>query len=94
MFKITFKGKISGEVPMEQEQSLLVAASREKLGLEHRCGGHGRCGSCRVTVEEGEAHLSPAGESERRVLDILKSQPEQRLACQCWAKGDVVCRVD
>jgi ferredoxin len=36
--------------------------------------------------------LSERGVAETRVLGILKAQPDQRLACQAWAKGDVSCR--
>ena len=94
MFKITFKGKVTGEIALEQELSLLSAASREALPLNHKCGGHARCGTCIVTVEEGQDRLTPMGGAETRILKILKAQPDQRLACQAWAQGDVACRVD
>jgi ferredoxin len=94
MHKVRFKGKVSGEVEMEQEASLLSAATRAKLTLTHRCGGHARCGTCRVTIEEGAEHLSPVGGAEARVLKILTAEEGQRLACQAWATGDVCCRVD
>lgn len=94
MFTIRFKGKVQGESVLEQEQTLLVAARRGKVELPHRCGGHARCGTCRVTVEEGAEHLSPVGAAERRVLDVLKAGAEDRLACQAWAQGEVSCRVE
>lgn len=94
MFKITFTGRATTEVELEQETSLLAAASKGQVDLTHRCGGHARCGSCRVVVESGAEHLSPAGASERRVLDILKADPRERLACQAWAKNEVCCRVE
>jgi ferredoxin len=34
------------------------------------------------------------GAAEARVLKVLKAAPDQRLACQAWAQGDVVCRID
>ncbi len=94
MFKITFRGKKITEVELEQESTLLVAASRSGADLNHRCGGHARCGTCRITVEEGAEHLSEAGAAESRILKILKAEPDQRLACQAWAKGEVCCRVE
>jgi ferredoxin len=94
MFKVTFKGKASGEVELEQESNLLNAANQGAVSLTHRCGGHARCGTCMVTIESGGDHLSPTGTAESRILKILKANGEQRLACQTWTTGDVSCRVD
>ena len=38
---------------------------------------------------EGAEHLSEKGGAESRVLLALKANPDQRLACQTWARGDV-----
>jgi len=94
MFKVRFKGKLSGETELEQESNLLSAASRGNVALTHRCGGHARCGTCLVTIEEGAENLSAVGASESRILKILKAKDGQRLACQSYATGDVSCRVD
>lgn len=93
MFKIRFKSKETIEVELEQELSLLSAANRGQAGLNHRCGGHARCGTCKVRIVEGSEHLSEMGASEKRILGILKAAPEERLACQCWAKGEVTVEV-
>jgi ferredoxin len=93
MFKITIKGRNGGEVLMEQETSLLMAAAKGGLDVTHRCGGHARCGTCIATVEEGAENLSPVGLTEGRILAIVKAAPDQRLCCQAWAKGDVTVRV-
>jgi adenylate cyclase len=94
MFKVTFKGKQTFHIDAEREVTLLAAAAKGEVGLNHQCGGHARCGTCRITVEEGAEHLSPMGTAEARVLRILKAGPNERLGCQAWAKGDVVCKVD
>ena len=94
MFKVVFKGKQIGEISLDREASVLAAAARGEVALNHRCGGHARCGTCRMTVEEGAEHLSPAGPTETRILGILKAAPGERLGCQAWAAGDVVLRVD
>ncbi len=93
MFKITFHRNTPTEIELEQESTLLSAAAKGGVEVNHRCGGHARCGACRVTVEEGAEHLSEIGEAEARVLGILKASPDQRLACQARAKGDVCCKV-
>ncbi len=94
MFTISFSGKIGGEVALEQELNLLGAAAKGGLALNHRCGGHARCGTCLVTVLAGMDQLSPVGAAEARVLRVLKAKDGQRLGCQSWANGDVSCRVD
>ena len=94
MFKVTFKGKITTEIDLERELSLLAAATKGEVPLTHRCGGHARCGTCLVTVEDGQEQLSPRGINETRILKILKARQNQRLACQAWAKGDVCCQIE
>lgn len=94
MFKVTFIGRQTIEINLERELSLLAAASKGELDLKHQCGGHARCGTCRVTVEEGAENLSPVGATEARILRILKAAPGERLGCQAWATGDVTCKVD
>jgi ferredoxin len=94
MFKVKFSGKASGEAELERESSLLNAATSGQVPLTHRCGGHARCGTCIVTIEEGQEHLSPAGTSEKRILGILKAKDGQRLACQTYTTGDVSCKVE
>ena len=93
MFKVTLKGRQTVEVPLESELSILAAAAKGEQPLTHTCGGHARCGTCLVTVEEGAEQLSPIGATEARILRILKAKPGQRLGCQAWANGDVVCKV-
>ena len=93
MFTVSFKGRAQGEVQIERELSLLVCSTKAGAEFTHRCGGHARCGTCIVTIESGMEQLSPAGISEQRILKILKAKPDQRLACQAWAQGDVVCQI-
>jgi ferredoxin len=94
MIKVVFKGRHVGEVALEREAPILAAAARGEVALNHRCGGHARCGTCLVTVETGGEHVTPMGAAETRILKILKAKPDQRLGCQAWAQGDVTCRID
>ncbi len=94
MFKVTFKGRITAEIDLDKELSLLAAAAKGQAPLTHRCGGHARCGTCLVTVEEGQDQLTEMGATESRILRILKARKDQRLACQAWVRGNVCCRVD
>jgi ferredoxin len=94
MIKVVFKGRHAGEIALEREAPILAAAAKGEVALNHRCGGHARCGTCLVTVEAGGEHLTPMGAAETRILKILKAKPGQRLGCQAWAQGDVTCRID
>jgi adenylate cyclase len=89
MHTVHFDGKTSGTAECDRETALLSASAKAGVPLNHRCGGHARCGTCIVTVVEGAEHLSEQGLAEGRVLQALKANPDQRLACQTWAKGDV-----
>jgi ferredoxin len=97
MFKVSFQslstGASLGEAELEREISLLAAATKAGVDLTHRCGGHARCGTCLVTLVEGALRVSEPLNAERRILQILKASPEQRLACQAWAQGDVACGI-
>jgi ferredoxin len=89
MHRVRFDGKTPGVADCERETALLAASAKAGVPLNHRCGGHARCGTCLVTVLEGAEHLSEMGGAETRVLQALKAAPDQRLACQTWARGDV-----
>lgn len=89
MHTIRFEGKTPGTAECDRETALLAASTTADVPLPHRCGGHARCGTCLVTVVEGADHLSEKGAAETRVLLALKANPDQRLACQTWARGDV-----
>ncbi len=89
MHTISFDGKTSGKAECDRETALLAASTKAAVPLPHRCGGHARCGTCIVTVAEGADQLSEMGTAEAHVLKALKANPDQRLACQTWARGDV-----
>ncbi len=92
MISVRFEGKTPGTAECERETALLAASVSAGVQLNHRCGGHARCGTCLVTVVEGAEHLSEKGAAEARVLQALRATPDQRLACQTWANGDVSVR--
>ena len=53
----------------------------------------GACGACMIRVKEGMENLSPMGEDERDFLETMAAEADERLACQCKVKGDVVLEV-
>jgi ferredoxin len=69
------------------ETNLLSTSIRYQGEIPYRCGG-GLCGTCRVHVDEGAENLTKIrkNEIERLGDDINKGY---RLACMCFATGDV-----
>ena len=56
------------------------------------CGGRARCGRCLIRIRSGERFLSPTTTAETKRLAALgadRTDPESRLACQSYARGDV-----
>lgn len=49
----------------------------------------GVCGTCAMTVIEGEANLSPPTAQEKETLERLGCPANTRLACQCALLGNV-----
>lgn len=92
MFEVTFTSDADQTAESERELSLLVLATRAGAALPHTCGGHARCGTCRVTITEGADKLTAMGSRERQLLEKKGAGPEDRLACQAWARGSVRCR--
>ena len=74
------------------DETLLAAALRSGVDVRHDCGGHGRCGTCRLEILAGGDALSPTTKPEHRLLgDLLEAG--WRLACQTRALGPVRVRV-
>lgn len=56
----------------------------DTLALPLDCGGHGRCGRCKVRVS---GRLSPLTAAEQSLLSQEEIQAGYRLACQCEIEG-------
>ncbi len=81
-----------GETVMVPAGELLLnAAVAAGVPLAAPCGGHGRCGKCRVHIQHG--HCRPADSHERRVLSADQLKSGWRLACMARVQSDVVVSV-
>lgn len=91
VFKITFLPENrSGEI--SDGESVLEAAERLGVVLNHECGGVASCSTCRVRVSDGSGAtpaLSEVDVDEREVLEREQLDGNYRLACQAKARGDV-----
>ena len=65
-----------------KDESVLDVAIRNKVNLDHTCGGSGTCGTCRIFVIEGMQNLPPRNELESEMAEDRQFASNERLACQ------------
>ena len=68
-------------------ETLLQAALR--VGIPHAsfCGGTARCSTCRVVILEGLENCAPRNPEEQAIAEMLRLEPQVRLACQTVVTG-------
>ena len=69
--------------------SILELSLLNDVPHAHVCSGRGRCGTCRVLVEEGAAQLSRPSAAEIETLAHHHAGPGMRLACQALVRGSI-----
>ncbi|MFO0754879.1 MAG: 2Fe-2S iron-sulfur cluster-binding protein [Byssovorax sp.] len=70
---------VSADVP--EGERLLDLCDRLRAPVSFSCRS-ATCGTCLVTIHEGQDLLDPPGHDEREVLAIFAAPPAERLACQ------------
>ncbi len=71
------------EIEAEPGISILDAALREKIRIEHACEKSCACTTCHVVLREGYYSLEDPEENEEDYLDKAWGlEPESRLSCQ------------
>ena len=88
---VTFSGK--PPLPVEAGTTILEAALKADLTLDHFCGGNCSCGTCRVEVVQGDQFLSRPRPDESLVLGPVALDAGDRLACQAQVRGPVEVQV-
>ena len=90
MPKLTIKNVGEFEIP---SGTRLVNALEDNGGEPlHRCGGYGRCTTCRVEFLDGEPETMT--QAEKVILENKKeSLGDFRLSCQCSVDHDMHVRV-
>ena len=86
----------SRTVEVRVGERLLAAAWKAGVGIKSVCGGHGKCGSCLVEVDQAAtaaAALSPSSVAERDLLPPAAEARGFRLACLCDVHGDLTLSV-
>ncbi|MDR0781893.1 MAG: ISC system 2Fe-2S type ferredoxin [Pseudomonadales bacterium] len=70
-------------IDAERGESVLDAALRSGVDIEHACEKSCACTTCHILVREGFASLEPADELEDDQLDKAWGlEPDSRLGCQ------------
>ncbi len=85
MPKLTIEGV--GSFDVEQGKRLVLAIEEAGVDILHRCGGHAKCTTCRVTFQAGEPELMTAAAREKLVAN--EQLGEFRLSCQCTVDHDM-----
>ncbi|MCF7568140.1 2Fe-2S iron-sulfur cluster-binding protein [Sabulilitoribacter arenilitoris] len=86
---ITYTG-ISQQIEHhDMEATLLECSITNQIPHIHECGGNGQCTTCRIRVIEGHHNLNTRTQKEQEIARLRKWDPSIRLACQCYAKGNV-----
>lgn len=67
--------------------SILEFSRLNGIAHAHVCSGRGRCGTCRVVVEQGAPMLSPMRHGEHATLARVHAGAGVRLACQARVLG-------
>ena len=81
------------EAEVEAGITILAASLDMDLDIDHFCGGHCSCGSCRVVVREGSESLTRPRPDEKMVLGHDAESRGDRLACQARILGDVTVEI-
>ncbi|RMG95349.1 MAG: (2Fe-2S)-binding protein [Chloroflexi bacterium] len=64
---------------------LVLALKDAGLDIMHRCGGHARCTTCRVTFNSGEPETYHPREKEK--LESIGALGQFRLSCHILCEG-------
>ena len=81
------------ELQVEAGTTVLAAALKMGLDIDHYCGGHCSCGSCRIVVLAGDTSLSRPRPDEKMVLGHDAESRGDRLSCQARIMGDVTIEI-
>lgn len=89
MPQLTIGGKT---VSVAEDTRLVNAIEDAGVPIGHRCGGHGRCTTCRVSFSAGEPTTMTAAEYEKlKERELLGSY---RLSCQIICDHDMICEAE
>lgn len=77
-----YLGSKDKKLEFNSEVSILDVALKNRIDLDHSCGGSGSCGTCRIFIIDGLEKLEPRGEVEAAMAEDRAFVKNERLACQ------------
>ncbi len=78
----------------EPKITILDAAEEMGVSINSPCGGKGKCGKCKVIVEEKNGNLSELKKEEKNLLSSDEINTNYRLACRTEIKsGNILVKV-
>lgn len=75
-------------IQVEAHTTVLQAGIDSKAGIEHKCGGKGSCGTCKVKINPRSAINAPTRIERLKLLD-RQIKGGYRLACQVIIGSDL-----
>ena len=87
MAKLTIKNRDNIEIETNPATSLLLTLGQYGIKIPNRCGGHARCGFCKITIISGHDNFSKRTPHEEHFAKEHNLSEEVRLACQTYVKG-------
>lgn len=85
---LTIRNRDGIRIPTDASVSLLTLLVRAGIAIPNRCGGHARCGFCRITFISGQERASAPSAAEEIFRRETELPPATRLACQTRLAGD------
>ncbi|MEH7454917.1 2Fe-2S iron-sulfur cluster-binding protein [Gottfriedia acidiceleris] len=85
MPKITVLGR--GTFEVEKGKKLVLALEDNGVNILHRCGGNGKCTTCRVEILEGEFY--DLTNLEKRAFSDKGIEDHLRLSCQIRVNANI-----
>lgn len=70
-------------------ETVFQTLRKHDIPVASSCLGDGVCGKCRLTISEGLENVSAVEPLEQKLIDKYQLSPQQRISCQCFAKGDL-----
>ncbi len=86
MPKVTFL-PMNEVVDCADGETVFAVGKRAGIPIDTSCVGKATCGRCRVKIVDGEAHLPPFNDDEKKHLGNVYFITKVRLSCQCVVTG-------
>jgi len=77
------------QVETSPVRSILIALQEAGIPIDTQCGGRAICGRCAIRIVRGKEYLTPTRQRENVRLRAIEADPDVRLACQTYTRGDV-----